>query len=89
MLPYNGRTCDFSVCRTCWNRNCAITELHLFGNYSGDVDKTGRRVKAELHVPQQRLTAGEQHRAIRDSKPARFVDRACAMINKVTHGRFS
>src|SRR5262249_8608237 len=41
--------------------------------------------KAELHIPQQSLAAGEQHRSICGGKSARFVDRTGAMIDKFTH----
>src|SRR5262245_25542562 len=64
MVAQYSRAADLSMCCSRANGNCAITELDLLGYYAHDVDQTGRRVKAELHVPQESLTAGKQHRSI-------------------------
>src|SRR5215468_5110821 len=64
-------------------------ELDPAGNHAGDIYEAGGRVSAVLHIPQERLTAGEQHCALLEGEPTCFVERGGAVVNKVTHRQSS
>src|SRR5215510_16460220 len=64
-------------------------ELDPAGNHAGDIYEASGRVSAVLHIPQERLTAGEQHCALLEGEPACFLERGGAVVNKVTHRQSS
>src|SRR5262245_3501571 len=87
MLTQNGRISDFGVRRTRSDRDRTVAKLDLPREKSCDVYEAGWEMQPEFHVPQQRLAASEQHRAIFAGKHPRFVERPRTTIEEVTHGR--
>src|SRR5262245_32735159 len=64
-------------------------KLDPAGNHAGDVYEAGGRMATLLHIPQERLTAGEQHCALLEGESTCFVERGGAVVNKVTHRQSS
>src|SRR5215468_7223647 len=64
-------------------------ELDAAGNHADDIYQACGCGPAVLHIPQERLTAGEQHCALLKGEPACFVERGRTEINKVTHRQSS
>src|SRR5262245_14056168 len=87
MLTENCRMSDFSMRRARSNRNRVLTTFDVPRKNSTDVHEARREVPPELHVPQQRLSAGEKHCAVFTGKSPSLVKRARTMVDKVTHDR--
>src|SRR5262245_11928204 len=77
------------VCGTPSDPNCAIKRFDLLGNDACDVYKAGWRVSTQLHIAQERLTTGEEHRALLHGELVSFVERGRVVVDKVAHSPLS
>ena len=59
MLLQSGRPSDLGVCRTRSDQDRSVMKFDLLGEDAGDIHQARRRMPAALHIPQQRLAAGE------------------------------
>src|SRR5215470_606615 len=62
-------------------------KLDVLRHNAGDVDQARRCVHATLHIPQQRLAAGEQQGTLLEGKLAGLVERYGVAVYKVAHDR--
>src|SRR5262245_30530309 len=77
------------MCGTPSDPNCTIKRFDLLGNDACDVYKAGWRVSTELHIAQERLTTGEEHRALLHGELVSFVERGRVVVDKVAHSPLS
>src|SRR5262247_4179317 len=87
MPTNNWRLSDFGMGRASSNRDRLLMKFDLSRDNSTDVHEACREVQTKLHVPQQRLSASEQHCAVFAGKPVRFIKGTRTVVDKVTHAR--